>query len=299
MESLSRYIRQLSYASLEGLRTFWRSGWMSWIVISTMVVSLSVLGGFWLIVNDINYISNSISSKLQIMVFLNNQISIEEIAPKIERLEGVVKIEKIPKEQAWEEMKKNMKDMDFNNLIDNPLPDTIEVSVNNTESIEPIVNQITQLPGVEDVKYNQELVIKLKEIKNTLKLIGISITTILTIATIAIIINTIRLAIYSYKDEIEIMRLVGGPDWFVSFPFILEGILFGIISGILTSIVLIIWRFFSIDQINKLFPFLPLQDDPVIVWKISIWLFFIGMVVGVIGSFISLNRYLGFEKSTD
>lgn len=298
MEALNKFTRQLLYTISEAFINVGRSGWMCWVVISTMVVSLSVLSGFWLIINDVNTIVKAIGNQLQIIVFLNNGIDKEDIKNKIEQIEGVAQIKIISKEQAWEEFQQEMKTkMNFSNLVGiNPLPDTLQVNLVSANVAGKVAQQIVTMPGIEEVKYSEKLVQRLKEINNSISIIGLIITAILSVATLAIVINTIRLAVNARRDEIDIMRLVGASNWFIRMPFLLEGLFFGLISSIFSGFVLAMWRFFSFNQIQNIFPFLPLTEDYNVVINIALWMLFIGIGMGLLGSMISIHRYLGEER---
>jgi len=298
MEALNKFTRQFLYTISEAFTNIVRSGWMCWVVISTMVVSLSVLSGFWLIINDVNSIVKSIGSQLQIIVFLNNGTNSDEIGNKIEQIEGVAQIKIISKAQAWEEFQQEMKGkMEFSNLTGiNPLPDTIQVTLVTANAAGKVAQQIQSLSGIEEVKYSEDLVRRLREISNLTFKIGILITAILSVATLAIVVNTIRLAVNSRRNEIDIMRLVGASNWFIRMPFLLEGLFFGLISSIFSGFVLAVWRYFSFNQIQNVFPFLPLTEDYNVVIHISGWMILIGIGMGLLGSMISIHRYLGEER---
>ena len=298
MEAVNKLTRQLAFTMSESFINFVRSGWMAWVVISTMVVSLSVLSGFWLVIQDVNTIVKTISSQVQIIVFLRDSTAPEEVVGKIEQIGGVAQIKIIPKAQAWEEFQQEMKDkIDFNNLVGvNPLPDTLQVTLVNANIATKVAGDIKALPGIEEVKYSEDLVTRLREINRSIGIIGIFIVALLSVATMAIVINTIRLAVNSRRNEIQIMRLVGAPHWFIRMPFLLEGLFFGIISSIISGFVLAGWRFFSFNQIQAIFPFLPLKEDYGVVMNICLWMILVGIGIGLIGSLLSIHRYLGEQK---
>ena len=299
MELINKLLRQLNFTIQEAATNFIRSGWMSGIVVTTMVASLSIFGIFWLMFNDFNYITKTIGSKIEIMVFLNKDGNTDDIAKTISKMEEVSKVTIIKKEQAWEDMKQDLKaNMDLNNIgKENPLPDSLQVTVKNSKDVEYVSAKMKEIPKIDEIKYSKELVEYLNKFKKLISLIGIMITIILGSATLAIIVNTIRLAVNSRKTEIEIMRLVGATDWFIRLPFLLEGIFFGFSSAVFTSIILVIWRSFSVTQIQKILPFVPILDDSSVIKNLLIYTFIISIIIGLLGSSISVHHYLGKDDN--
>jgi len=298
LELINKLFRQFSFTVQEAITNFFRSGWMSWIVVTTMVASLSIFGIFWLMFNDFNYITKTIGSKIEVMVFLKKDADVAEVSQTISKIEEVSKISVVKKEAAWEDMKQDLKNnLDLSNIgKENPLPDSIQVTLKSTKDIEYITAKLKEIPQIDEIKYSRELVDYLNKFKKFISLIGVMITVILGSATLAIIINTIRLAVNSRKSEIEIMRLVGATDWFIRMPFLLEGIFFGFFSAIFTSIILVIWRSFSITQISKILPFVPLINDSSVVKDVILYTFVISIIIGFIGSSISVHHYLGKDN---
>ncbi|GIW21994.1 MAG: cell division protein [Candidatus Sericytochromatia bacterium] len=300
MEQTIKFIRQINFCIEESIKNFVRSGWMSVIVITTMVSAISIFGGFWLILKDFEYITNNIGSKLQIIAFLKQNSDLDKTYSIVSKIDGIKHVEIITKDKAWKELKSELKNsLELENIgNENPLPDSLQITVNNPEAIELVSSRLKEIETIEEIKYSQELANYIENLSRLIKLVGIIISSILGFATIAIIVNTIRLAVNSRKNEIEIMRLVGATNWIIRLPFLLEGIIFGFFSGIFTSIILIVWRTFSISQIKVLFPFLPILEDKNLVYDLVIYVFLLSIIVGFVGSSFSVHRYLSFEKYT-
>ena len=299
MESVKKIFRQLEFTFQEAINNFIRSGWMSTIVITTMVASLSIFGGFWLLVKDFNFLASSVGSKLQIIAFLKKDAKLDKVNEIVSSYDGVSKVEAVSKEKGWKDLKNDLKNnLEIENIGNqNPLPDSLQITVDEPKDVEIVAMKVKEMPEVEEIKYSKELADYIEKISRLIRLVGVVITGILGFATLAIIVNTIRLAVNARKNEIEIMRLVGATNWFIRLPFLLEGIFFGFCSAILTSIILIIWRSFSISQIKKLFPFIPIFDEPNIVQNVIVYTLIISMVVGFTGSLFSVHKYLSFEKA--
>lgn len=293
MESIKRRWRQFEFVCEEALASITRSFWMSWVVIVTMAVSLSILGGFWLLSEDLNSLAHAVGSKIEIMVFLKDDASPQALTHSIRTMNGVASVELIPRDQAWQQLQTEMKsDIKFDNLLDNPLPNTLRIKMTDPDETPALAEQIAKLDGVEDLKYGRELLAKIQQIANFTQLLGLIITGLLLAATLAVIGNTIRLAVQNRRREIEIMQLVGASEGFIHWPFLLEGMFFGFAGAAITSLVLFAWRAFVVTKLQELFPFIPLVVSPLETLKILGYLCGIGMGIGAVGSLFSVTRHL-------
>ncbi len=293
MESIKRFWRQVGFIGEEALASITRSGWMSWVVVMTMAVSLTILGGFWLLSDDLYGLARSVGSKVEIMVFTENSANVTQMATKIRDMEGVSEVSIIPKDEAWASLQKDMKGrVRFDALLENPLPDTVRVKVQNSDDTPAVAAVIAEMEGVEDLNWGQSLHAKIQQIATFTRLIGILITGLLMAATFAVIGNTIRLAVQSRRKEIEIMQLVGAGEAFIHSPFLLEGMLFGLAGAVLTGGALVGWRTFIITKLQELFPFVALNASPMVVLQMLGYLVAIGVGIGALGSWVSVRRHL-------
>jgi cell division transport system permease protein len=161
--------------------------------------------------------------------------------------------------------------------------------------MDDIGESIRNLVGVEDVQFNQELSYQLEKVQNGVRLVGAIFAAVLILATLAIVVNTIQLAVHHRHSEIEIMRLVGAPHWFIRLPFILEGLIFGLVSSLLASLMLLLWRLVPYAQLRQWLGFLPLSASLMPILWISGLLLAAGLSVGVLGSLLAVRRYLRLE----
>lgn len=293
MESIKRFWRQIGFIGEEALASITRSGWMSWVVVMTMAVSLTILGGFWLLSDDLYGLARSVGSKVEIMVFAEDSADVSALARTIQTMDGVKDVSIIPKDEAWATLQQDMKGrVRFDALLENPLPDTLRVRVLDAEDTPAIASAIGEMKGVEDLNWGQSLHAKIQQIATFIRLIGILITGLLMAATFAVIGNTIRLAVQSRRKEIEIMQLVGAGEAFIHSPFLLEGMLFGVAGALLTGGALAGWRTFIISKLQELFPFVVLDSSPMVVIHMLGYLVAIGMGIGALASWVSVRRHL-------
>ncbi len=295
MAAEGRTFHQINYALGQGIQNMVRSPFMSLIVISTMMIALSTLGFLLLLLSDLNHVSEELSTQLKIVVFLEDQQDINKLASDVEAIPGVKPpVKKITREEAFESMTREQPELK-ELLKDNPFPASLEVAVNSTADMAKVGTEIRQKPGVEEVQFNPELAEQLQQVQNGVQLVGSIIAGILILATLAIVVNTIQLAVHQRHKEIEIMRLVGAPQWFIRLPFLLEGLIFGIFSSILASLLLVLWRLVPYSQLQRWFAFLPLPDSLMPLVSIGALLLGTGVLMGLLGSTVSVHRYLKLE----
>ncbi|MFP5501926.1 MAG: permease-like cell division protein FtsX [Candidatus Sericytochromatia bacterium] len=282
------------FVGQEALASMARSAWMSWLVIATIAVSLSILGGVWLFVQDLRNISQQIGGAVPIVVFLSDDADPRNVEAAIQELPNIKGTTLIPKEQAWEEMQQDLKSrMSFNELLNaNPLPNTLRVQTLNPDETAPTAERIKKMQGIEEVNYGGELLAKINEFSATIRTGGLTVSSLLALASLAVIMNTIRLAVMARRREIEIMHLVGASNSFIAWPFLLEGMLFGLFGAALTGIVLLAWRHFTMGKWQELFPFLPMTADYMAMVSVLGGLAVIGMTLGAVGSALSVRKHI-------
>lgn len=294
MESIKRYLRILGFIAEEAVASLKRSGWMSWVVIGTMAASLTILGGFWMLTDDLNLLAKAIGSKVEIMVFLKDDASIQALESDIRALPGVDSITVVSKDEAWKTLQKDLKtSMRFDNLLEtNPLPNALKIKVVDPKDTPQLADKISVMPGVEELNYGKELLKKIQQAAGFLRFIGIAITALLSVATLAVMSNTIRLTVQNRRREIEIMQLVGASDGFIRWPFLLEGVFFGLAGAVFTGMILAVWRTFFFARLQEMFPFIPIQEGSFSTVKVVGYILAIGVGMGAFGSLFSVKHYL-------
>ena len=275
-----------------------RNRWMTFASIGTIAVSLFVLGVFLILVMNMNKMAASLESQVQISVYINDQLP-EEGRKEIERmtreLKSVAAIEYVPREVALKKLQErlgeNKKILDA--LGDsNPLPNAFLVTVNNATDVKKTAAAIADLYGVDEVKYGQDVATNLFELTHLMRFFGLILMALLLGATVFIISNTIRLTVFARRKEIAIMKYVGATDWFIRWPFILEGVGLGIIGGGVSAFAL--WHFYSamVDKIYESLAFFPMVEQYPFMHYVTIALISAGILIGILGSTVSLKRFM-------
>ena len=291
-------LQTVEYYFREVIISMVRNRWMSFASIGTVAVSLFILGVFLIIVMNMTKMASSLESQVQISAYLNDEISKEE-RDDIERmtkdLRAVSKVEYIPKESAMKILQDRLGDN--RKILDalgesNPLPNSFLVTVTSADQVKSTADAIADLYGVEEVKYGQDVASNLFNLTHLMRLFGAILTIILSCATIFIIANTIRLTVFARRKEIAIMKYVGATDWFIRWPFILEGIGLGIIGGTLSAFALRNFYAAMETKIYTTLAFFPMIEQYPFMNYVTISLIIAGIFIGILGSTVSLKRFL-------
>ncbi|WP_416196431.1 permease-like cell division protein FtsX [Selenomonas sp.] len=291
-------LRTSEYFIQETLRSLRRNNWMSFASIGTVAVSLFVLGVFLLLVLNMNRLASSLESQVQISVYLADGLSEsarKDIASDIEALQGIEEIRYVPKEEAKERLAKRLGDQKY--LLDalgekNPLPDSFEVVLKSPDLVETAAAAITRMDGVEQAKYGQDVIEHLFAITRLIRIFGLALMVLLAGATLFIISNTIRLTVFARRKEVAIMKYVGATDWFIRWPFLLEGMVLGFVGGVLAAIALQSFYAAMAAKIYETLAFFPLLPQYPYMYYVSAAILLSGMGIGALGSTISLKRFL-------
>ncbi len=286
------------YFIKETYKSIRRNGFMSFASISTVAVSLLVLGMFLLIFLNTNNLAKYLENQVQVSVYMQDDASSDElkaVEAKLKQLPGVVKVTAVNKEQALARFKERLGDQDqlLSSLgKDNPFPNSFELQVDSPERIKVITPSISQIPKVETAKFGQEVVEHLFSLTKILRFGGIVLIIFLAMATLFIISNTIRLTVFARRKEVIIMKYVGATDWFIRWPFLLEGVTLGFFGAVLASICINSIYVALLEKIHATLAFLPLLPASPLLLYVTLVLLAAGTGIGALGSYISLRKFL-------
>ena len=275
-----------------------RNNWRTFASIGTVAVSLFVLGVFLILVLNMNRLAGMLESQVQISVYLEDHLTDREkrqIGYDIESLQGIDSVTYVDRETAKERLKERLGDQKY--LLDalsedNPLPDAFEVTVTTPSVVESAAGAIAAMQGVEEAKYGQDVVEHLFDITRLMRIFGFVLMGLLGGATLFIISNTIRLTVFARRKEIAIMKYVGATDWFIRWPFLLEGIVLGCIGGFIAAVALRSFYAAMAAKIYSTLAFFPLMPQYPFMNYVTLAILLAGIVIGAIGSVISLKRFL-------
>jgi len=270
------------------------------VTIVTISLSILIVSAFVLFFINTNEVMNFWKQGIRIMAYLQpdtTNTQIPGIKQRIQSMSGVQEVRYISKEQGLAQLKTQMKHQSslFENLAENPLPDAFEIRMmapdQSWDQIEKLSSQLESLERVADVEYGQKWLGRFADIVNLFRFAGYAMGGLFFMATVFIVANTIRLVIYSRREEVDIMRLVGATDKFIKFPFYIVGLIQGALGAIFGLAILFVAFMFISTNVQQgffsgvfKFQFLP----PGIIFPIIVC----SMVVGWLGCYISLKQFL-------
>ena len=269
---------------------------ISCISITLIIVAVSVVVSF-----NVENFTERIERDLTIVVFLDNDATkddVKDIQSQIKEIKAINKKEIVDKKTIKEEMGKEseifstiMKDWEEQ---DNPLKDTFQLKVNDATKIGETAQKIRQIDKVAVVRYGEGMVEQMVSAFETTKKITYIAVVALIVVTIFLIINTIKLTIFSRKREISIMRLVGASNFTIKTPFIIEGMILGMIGSIIPILIIIFGYPALYNRLNgQVFsPLIKLISATPFIYNVSIIILVIGILVGMIGSASAVRKYL-------
>lgn len=290
----------LEFFIVEAFRSFRRSALISMVTIATIIVSLTIFGLFLLMIVNMGNIVGTVSSRLDLAAYTSKDLSLADagaIQIKISKMPGVEKVEYISKNEAWRKFKE-----DFGEKLSleeavagNPLPHTFAIQVRTPELLPAVAREVSNLEVIEEVRYSGKLIDQMKSLISAVRLGGIALIILLSLATLLIVVNTIRLTVLARETDIYIMKLVGATNTFVKWPFIIEGIILGVIGGI-TSLLILKFSYEAVAaRLTQALPFLPVVTDQSLLMVIYAAMLLGGIGLGMLGGYISVSRVLKNE----
>ena len=294
------------YLIKEGFRNIWTNRMMSTASICVLMSCLILIGGASMIFLNIDSLLGRIEEENVVMLYIADEATatdINSMEKSLNRMNNVKEIEFIPKEVAWQEqldtMEPSQREFFTEISSDIPLPDAFKITIDDLSDFDSTVKKIRRLDHIDTLRENRDLAKRLVSIRQGVEIIAIVIVAVLLAISLFIISNTIRLTVYSRRLEISIMKSVGATNSFVRFPFIVEGMILGVISGVVSLGLVWVFYDFALQQFNEIITALSLEALNFKNYALVMLGVFvaIGVLTGVGGSAITMGRYLNKEGS--
>lgn len=292
---------RIGYNILQALKQIHRNRGMSLASVFAITAMLLILGVFFVVTVNINLFTVMIRADYdQVEVFLEDAVDADgaqEMMGQIERMNGVDKTEYRNKTDAMNILKKRWGENGYllDGLDKNPLPNSILITVSSVEDAKPVRDQVEKLEGVEDIKYFQDTVEKLTSVTNFIQWGALIIMAFLVVVSVVVVSNTIKLTVFARAREISIMRYIGASNWFIRGPFLVEGILIGILSSLVSAgLVYLIYKKI-VDALGTSVITIfssPLVPAGYLIGNLVAIFLAIGISIGACGSIISMRKFL-------
>jgi cell division transport system permease protein len=262
----------------------------------TVLIGMFLLGLFIALFSWVNSWTDHVRQDVQLRVFLVEEADTAQINAVRNRLASFPEagnVVFVSKEQAWDEMQQKYPELTENAAF-NPLPPAFEVTPKDADQVGALAARLEPLPpGVESIDYAEKKTERIISVTNVIKYIFLLGSIILLAASTILIANTIRLSIFSRRREIEVMKLVGASNWFVRGPFMLEGLICGLIGAIAAVILLVLAKEFALPVIEGRSSAFSEDDVHALAFPlVALILVVVSLVIGAAGSGITLRRFL-------
>lgn len=292
INTITHFIKD-AFTSLKRNRT------ISFASIITVLITFFVLGIFMMVATNINKGITNVQEKVELKIFLKDDIKLidqREIQIKLREIDGVKDIVYQSKEEEYKNFQATTNDneglLKGYTLQNNPFSASFTVKLESPEYISTVSEAIKDFEGIETIGAQQELVDKIIGIVNGVKVVGIGLFVILIGVSIFLIMNTTKLTVFSRRREVGIMKFVGATDWFIRWPFVIEGMVIGLIGATLACVALFFAYNGLVKWIASQLVFISLVPATYILIQLS-WQFMAGgIIVGGVASIIALRKFL-------
>lgn len=297
-------LSSMNYLFSQGIKNIWTNRIMSFTSFCILMVSLLLIGFSTLCIANINSIVGSVENKNEVIIFLNDDVTdddIEQMGTKLRNMDNIAEVSFYSKEEAFEEIKAGIENADelFNYVgEESPLPDSYRVKVKDIEKMSRTLMDINRLNGIYTVKAPNDFVKILTELKSFISLLSVVVLGALVVVSLVIILNASRASVDMRKREIAIMRFVGATNSFIKIPFFVEGMTIGVLAGLVAAVITVI----GYRELNNVL----MQDTTIwtamgitglislndIIWKIFIGYIAAGALISAVGTVMSTRKYV-------
>lgn len=290
-------INSMKYCTRQSVVALYRNVWLALVTSGIIAISLAILGGFLLLAVNANQFMRNIESNVEISVFLYDDADVSAIQQQLDGHEDVSGYTYIPKDQGLEEFGNTMGDQVLIVGLEgenNPLPNLFRVRAYRAESVPPLAAEIQSFNGVELTDFGAELVNRVEQVTGWLNTLFLIVSGLLALGAIFLIVTTIRLSVLARQDEVGIMKYLGASNWFIRFPFLLEGMVMGWTGTVVATAALgaVYFRVASSLQRESLAFFLQPVTDMARILPIFLGLLILGTLMGGVGSYVSVRKFL-------
>ncbi len=281
----------------ESLKSLGRNGWMTFASVSAVTVTLLLVGVFVVLMLNMNKIATDIEKDVEIRVLVDigtEKAGVEEIEKKIKALDGVESVEFSSKDEELQNLVKDVGE-DFKLFEqDNPLFDVFVVKAENPRDTKKIATTINKYKNVNEAVYGEAKIEKLFGFLQMSRNVGLVLIIGLLFTAMFLISNTIKITIVARRREIEIMKLVGATNWFVRWPFILEGLWLGILGSIIPIALVSTGYYYAYEFLKPKLAnhFVQILEVTPFILQVNLLILLMGCLIGAWGSFMSVRKFL-------
>lgn len=283
---------------VEAFQSMFRNLAMTIASIATIALTLFVCGVFTVIVMNVDKFAGDIESTVEIQAFVEENIdeaTATALVTSLREIEGVETVTFVSREEALANMAEQLEETPeslLGSLGRNPLPDSYMITAESADLVAGVAEKVEALTGVEDAKYGGETIDNLFVMLKWVRYFGLGLIAFLAIASVVIVAFNIKITVASRKAEIFIMRNVGASNWYIRWPFCIAGMIMGLIGGVISVALLYGAYSLLVEQLGSVLVFMNLVAVNMDFVYIFAAMLIFGVILGSVGSMVSLNVYL-------
>lgn len=293
-----------SYLTKMGFHNLVANRSMSLSSISVLTACLLIIGISFLLIVNIQNLVKDVEKQNVVVAFVKDDASDEQlnkVNTDLKAIENVLSVEFVSKEQAFKEQMQELglEEESLDGVIQNPLPDSYRITVNNIDVFSQTLTQIKAVENIDSVRESQEIVNQISVLQASITAICLVMVIILVVVSLFIIANTIRITMVGRKIDIQVMKSVGATNIFICWPFMIEGIMIGLISGLVALVLTCIVNATEGDSLGSLLALFGSETVPLsdVIVTLIIGYIVAGVLLGSFGSVVSIRKYLKKEGS--
>ena len=291
--------RNVKYFITQGVKGLASNGLMTLASLGIVIASLVLFGIFVLLGLNLNSVGDQIKQQCEVNVYMPNDMSrddVRAIGSQLSEIEFVDEVQLYTKEERLQNYKESIRHDQAQVITtleaDNPLRDAYILSLTDVRKAGQVAEEAGKIQGVQEVTNRQDIIQTILSITNAVKIGSAWLLFILAVISVFIISNTIKLGMFARRKEISIMRFVGATDWFVRWPFIIEGMILGAVGALVASVIVILGYGSIYGTMQEFMGSIKLLQVADTVNVIIIGFLLMGMGIGTIGSFMSIRKHL-------
>lgn len=279
--------------TFQGLK---RNGLVAFAAVSTAFIALFLLGGALLVSREVGLLIQQTEANVEVSVFLRDDISPtqqQRLNALLNEMPEVASVRYESKAQAYARFKdifSNQQDL-VDNVTEDALPASFRVKLNNPEQFEVVSARLAGEAGIDNIVDQRNILKRLFAVTRVFRVGVLAVAIVMLVSSAALIGNTVRLAVFNRRKEIGIMRLVGATNWHIRLPFLIEGVIEGLIGAGAAILGLFVMKVLFIDPLRGNVGFLPLVGTEDVIYAVP-WLLGIGVLVAAIASLFAMRRFL-------
>lgn len=288
---------KISFFFREAAGSLRRNYFMTLAALLTVVLTMTVLGVVMVFAANIDNMLADFEEKVEVTVYLEDSAGTEEIEALQSEIVGWTEVKDsqfVSKDEALQRLRKDFEDNpDFLEVLSgNPLPASFEITLKDPKTAESVAGRFEGREIVNDISYGKELADRIFQVTSVIRNAMAAFIAVLAGVSVMLISNTIRLSIYARRREVEIMKLVGATNWFIRWPFMIEGLFVGVVGAGLAFITVLVGTDYIIARMREVLGFLRFPLEAISPVTLAAILLGAGALVGVLGSGLGLRRFL-------